>query len=345
MFVKEKLAQLSMCYSITCMQLSGKKYCLCASEERGGRIVAIDTATKECTVLKGLPGGVMAMIPVPEKPNTFLAITDFYPVFDSAGARIMRCTVPETFAGEADMEVAEVATVPFVHRIALAGREGSRRLIVSTLCRTKAFIDDWSHPGSVYAYELDEDLQVTKTRTLIPEISKNHGMFTYEKRGGSYLLVAGEGGVWCIDEKDHVGKLFPGDVSDLCMYDVDGYVRDEIICIAPFHGDRLQVWKAGADGRWSCLAESPITFGHAVWCGDCGGETVIICCSRGGDKMTQLLRLVRDKEDEAQYVLEAAELDAGVGASNIFVEQTENGICLYASNHAAGEVARYNILL
>jgi len=340
MIVKEKLAELSMCYSITCMTLSGRDHCLCASEERGGVIVAVDTETKKKTVLKGLPGGVMAMIPVPEKANSFLAITSFFPVFDSAEAQIVLCTVPETSEEEAQMQVSMVALVPYVHRIALAGKPGDRKIIVATLCKKKDFVDDWSHPGSVYAYDLDENFKVTKSRTLIPEIYKNHGMYTYEKRGGAYLLIGGEGGVWCIDEKDQVGKLYGGDVSDLCMFDVDGDGRDEMICIAPFHGDSLEINKAASDGSWQCIAREPIAFGHAVWCGRCGEDILIICCSRGGDKKTQIFRPVMQ---DGQFLLEGAEIDVGAGASNIFVETNENGVVLYASNHGRGEVARYRI--
>ncbi|MEI3175373.1 MAG: hypothetical protein V8S96_02115 [Lachnospiraceae bacterium] len=83
MVIKEKLAALSMCYSITVMEYHGREYCISASEERDGGIVMIDTETKTVSELEGLAGGVMAVIPIPEREGEFLSIQKFYPIFDS----------------------------------------------------------------------------------------------------------------------------------------------------------------------------------------------------------------------------------------------------------------------
>ena len=66
MVVKEKLAALCMCYSITVMEYHGREYCISASEERDGGIVMIDTETKAVSELEGLAGGVMWVIGVIE---------------------------------------------------------------------------------------------------------------------------------------------------------------------------------------------------------------------------------------------------------------------------------------
>ena len=340
MVIKERLAKLSMCYSITVMDINGRPTCLCASEEREGLIAMVDTASKQETVLKGLGGGVMAMIPVPEIPNSFLAIRKFFPVFDSKEAEIVLCRVPDSFeGGETEAEVTLVARVPYVHRIALAGIPGQRRIIVSTLCEDKDFIEDWSRPGATFSYAVDGDFEVTGIKEIIGGIFKNHGMYTYEKRGGAYVLVSGDGGVWAIDANDNAVKICGEPVSDLCMFDVDGDGVDEMICIAPFHGDEFRVMK-NVNGRWEILAAADISFGHALWCGKCGDETLLISCSRGGDKSIKLYRLT---ESDEGWALEEAVADSGVGTSNIYVEPDGDGICLYASNHGAGEVARYRI--
>lgn len=339
MIMKEKLAQLSMCYSISLMNYKGREYCVSASEERGGEIVMVDTETKKLSKIAGLDGGVMAVIPVPEQDGVFLAIQKFYPVFDSQGAEVVCCKISGEICDVMEAEVKTVVPLPFVHRIALTGKPGVRRLIAATLCGGKDFADDWSRPGAVYEYLLDEDMQVCKTRTLLEGITKNHGMYTYEKKGGSYILISGAEGVWGIDGQCAVRKLCDEPVSDLCMYDVDGDGTDEMVCISPFHGNTMKVLKRTSQG-WEAIAQEALAFGHAVWSGRCGDGVLLISCSRSGDKCTKLYRPCTAEA----FGLEQMNADEGAGASNICVKEMDNSVVLYAANHEQGEVARYTIM-
>ena len=340
MVIKEKLAALSMCYSITVMEYHGREYCISASEERDGGIVMIDTETKAVSELEGLAGGVMAVIPIPEHEGEFLSIQKFYPIFDSGKAQVVRCRISGEISPKMQAEVSVVADIPFVHRIALAGTPGKRKIIAATLCRDKAFIDDWSQPGSVYEYDLDENFKVVGITPLIQGITKNHGMYLYEKQGGSYILISGEQGVWVIDEKSGFRKLSEEAISDLCMFDVDGDGIDEMVCIAPFHGDHMKVFKKTAED-WEYIADEPIHFGHAIWSGMCGEKPLIISCSRGEDKCTRIYRQVIRK---GEFLLESTDIDEGVGASNIHVVEKDGAVVLYAANHGIGQVARYTIM-
>ena len=237
-----------------------------------------------------------------------------------------------------EAEVTPVVRLPFVHRIALTGRPGSRKLIAAALCGGKDSVDDWSKPGAVYEYLLDDEMQITSQRRILDGITRNHGMYTYEKQGGSYLLVSGDQGVWAIDEAGSTKKFCEEAISDLCMFDVDGDGIDEIVCIAPFHGDAMKVYKM-TEGGWTCIAQEKISFGHAVWSGLCGGKTMLLSCSRSGDKCT---RIYRPGQEEG-FCLEQMNVDEGVGASNICVKEMKGGQMLYAANHELGEVARYYI--
>lgn len=341
MVVKEKLASLDVCYSITLMNYNGREYCVSASEMRGGEIVMVDTQTKAVSKITGLAAGIMAVVPIPEENGGFLAIQKFYPTFDSKEAEVVHGVISGEIAPVMEAKVTVAAYIPYVHRIALTGRPGARKMIACTLCKDKAFTDDWSQPGSAYLYDLDADMKGTLEKTLVTGITKNHGMFTYEKVGGEYILIAGEQGVWAIDGRYNVSKLCGEPVSDLCMYDVDGDGIDEMLTIAPFHGDNMRIFKA-ADGGWQMIAEEPISFGHAIWCGDCGGAPLIICCSRGGDMST---KLYRPAKDDGAFVLESLSIDEGVGASNIFVKEDDGAVVFYAANHEIGQVARYTIEL
>lgn len=341
MIVKEKLANISMCYCITLMIYNDREYCICASENREGEIVMIDTETKAVSKITGLAGGVMAVIPVPEENGGFLAIQKFYPVFDSRKAEVIYGKISGEMTEVMEAQVTTVTKLPYVHRIALTGKQGERRMIAASLCENKDYIEDWSRPGAVYEYILDKDMQVKERRTLVTGITKNHGMFTYEKQGGSYILVSGESGVWAIDTKGTVQKFFDEPISDLCLYDVDGDGMDEIVCIAPFHGNTMQIWKMTKKG-WECIAEEPVTFGHAIWSGKCGNGSLLLSCSRGGRKNTTIYR---PSEGDGGFALEIMDIDEGGGASNICVKEAGEAVELYAANHETGEVARYIIEL
>lgn len=341
MIVKEKLASLPMGYCIGLMDLGGERYCITASEDRGGGVLLIHTQTKRVQRITGLAGGIMSILPIPEEEGGFLAIQRFYPVFDSARAEIVHGRLKSLGGETLAAEVRTVAELPYVHRIALTGAPGARGVLAATLCRSKAFTNDWSQPGAVYEYRLDRHFQAAGCRLLLDGIHQNHGMYEYRREGGSDILVAGEEGVWAVDARGGTQKLCGEAVGDLCMYDVDGDGTDEMICITPFHGDRLRILKKGAQD-WQTLAEEPVNFGHAVWGGSCGGAPVVLACSRGGDRAIALYRPVWER---GHMRLERAEIDADVGASNIAVRQQGGAVVLYAANHGRNETARYTITL
>lgn len=339
MIIKEKLAELTMGYCISTMEIGGRSYCISASEDRDGEVVLIDVQTKRVQKIVGLAGGVMSILPVPEETATFLAIQRFYPVFDSQEAEVVCCRLNSMEGDVLQAQVQTVVKMPYVHRIALTGKPGARKIVAAALCCKKDFIEDWSSAGIVKEYQLDGILHCTGERLLLEGIHKNHGMYVYEQ-GGQYLtLVAGEEGVWSVDGDGNTEKIFHDAVSDLCMYDVDGDGEDEMICIAPFHGNTLKVFKWTASG-WNCLYTAPLEFGHAVWCGPCGGRPVILSCSRAGDRGTHIYHPVW-KDGTLQVATQDVDLD--VGASNITVNVQKDGIVLYAANHGINETARYTI--
>lgn len=341
MITKEKLAVLPIGYCISLMELQGRQYCITASEDRDGELLLIDTQTKSVQKVTGLSGGVMSILPIPEREGEFLAIQRFYPVFDSKEAEIVHCRLGHLDGETIPATVRTVADLPYVHRIALTGTPQARTLVAATLCHGKDYIDDWSKPGAVYSYRLDSELNVFDRRLLLDGIYKNHGMYQYRKTGGMYVLVSGEQGVWVIDGTGACEKLCNEPVSDLCMFDVDGDGMDEMICIAPFHGDTLKVLKKSGDA-WITLAQEKLSFGHAVWCGLCSGAPVILACNRGGDRATTLYRPVRSGE---KLDLTCVDVDLGVGATNIAVQPQAQGLVLYAANHGCDETARYMIEL
>jgi len=179
MVKKEKYADLYMGYCISLMEVGEKTYCLAASESRDGEILLIDTETNGVQKIRGLQGGMMNVIPVPEEQGAFLAIQKFYPIFDSKAAEIVYCKIQSFEGEELEADVSVVDYLPYVHRIGLTGEEGKRKIIAATLCHNKEYQDDWSFPGGVYEYLLDENMGMKAKRMILDGLHKNHGMFLH----------------------------------------------------------------------------------------------------------------------------------------------------------------------
>src|SRR5699024_10202205 len=124
------------------------------------KLLLIDLETNEIKELKGLNGGVMNILPIHDKEGEFFAIQGFYPIFDSKNAEIVRCAINDLTRETVVLEVNSLKMLPYVHRIALVGETPSRKIIAATLCRKKSFIEDWSHPGDVYEFSLNSNMEI-----------------------------------------------------------------------------------------------------------------------------------------------------------------------------------------
>ena len=76
-------------YAAAQVTIDGKRYYAASSENPGGKAILIDAETEERFPLPDGPGGVMTFIPVPGE-SAMLSIEEFYPVFSSASAKIIK---------------------------------------------------------------------------------------------------------------------------------------------------------------------------------------------------------------------------------------------------------------
>lgn len=77
-----------------------------------------------------------------------LSIEEFYPVFNSASAKIIKTELHRQ-GGSIKVKKHVLAEVPYVHRISLLREADGLYLAAGILCRQKACSDDWSTPGSL----------------------------------------------------------------------------------------------------------------------------------------------------------------------------------------------------
>lgn len=341
MQIRQKtLASLAAGYAVATMTLNGKPYYLAGSEAEGGGCLLISATTGRTYPLAGLRGGIMSMVPIPERPGAFLAIQKFYPVFRSEQAEIVYVQMVPKRDGTLACEVNKLCALPFVHRIALVGGEGSRRVVAATLCREKRFVEDWATEGSVYEIPLpDAPGEATKPNMIFTGIRKNHGMFQHQSGGKDVVVVSGEEGVF---ELTHHGegvwsiqKILAEPTGDVWMYDIDGDGAQELLTIAPFHGDSLRIYRK-ENGGWKVFHELELRFGHAVWAGSILGRVFILSASRAGDKALSVYRV--EPGEGGGCAIERKAVYEGLGSAQLAVYSEGDTVRVVTSNHGQNEV-------
>ncbi len=284
----------------------------------------------------------MSLSPVPGR-EAFLAIHNFFPVFKSENACIA-WVQPD--GNPADMwRVHHVVDLPFVHRMEIVPMNSSLFVVAATLCEAKAFMDDWSMSGAVYAGRVPEDPCADwQMETILHGVTKNHGMHATSLGGRDVVLIAGQEGLFAVNIPRRSGegwtcdRLLEHEISDIYVADVDLDGNPEIVTIEPFHGDRLAVYKY-FDKSWRLISEVNISFGHALWAGNILGKSLILVGQRGGSKNLEMLFPVSHNP----FKLQSEELDSGVGSAQLSVVSEKDKCLVVSANHAVGEVALYEI--
>ena len=96
------MGQIPGLYAVGEILLDKELYYAAASENRGGGLYLVHSMTKEISELQGCQGGVMAVLGAAQE-RAILCIEEFYPVFDSAGAKIVKAELERTGKGWAAM--------------------------------------------------------------------------------------------------------------------------------------------------------------------------------------------------------------------------------------------------
>lgn len=347
-FEKKVLAtDMVKCYAIGMVEAAGEKSFVVATEKDGPiRRFALDGTQRE-NVCDG-PGGVMTVMQTPGRTNQLMSTYKFFsPNFGGDDAKI----VTYTRQGDGSWKRQVLCDLPYVHRFGvLEGADGQKWLIACTIksaCRE--FKNDWKTPGAVYAAKLpenledyDQDHQLELTCIANCQL-QNHGFYTAPDR--SYALVgtaagafryvppASDGGDWQID------CLVVQPTSDMCMVDLDGDGKEEMVTISTFHGDTLSVWHEGAEpDTYEKVWEDPLkrAFLHAIWSGKLAGEPCALLGNRKDGR--DLLRLYHE---DGEYRVEI--IDHDCGPANVWAFEDGGIDHIIAANRETNEVALYAV--
>lgn len=334
---KQILGRLEKCYSVSAMQVRGETYFFFASELAHDGVF-FDAATGNRRETFVSPGGVMSMIAWPGGEGGFLSVFGFYPPFQAAGSGLMR-----TVFRENGPESREILRLPYLHRFLLTQTGSHCWLVAATVCRSKAAKDDWSSPGYVGLFPMNDQGEILcdKPEILLDGQYRNHGMSRGTVDGRSAILTASDQGVFAIYPGEllrdwQVLRMTEDASSEAAVFDLDGDGEEELITIAPFHGSSLSIYKKAGAGNWekvwTCREELP--FSHALWAGWFNGERTCFLGYRGGRR--DLLR-IRFLEDQWRTDV----IDSDVGTSNLCVVRMGKEDWLLAANHGVGECVLY----
>lgn len=345
-FEKRTLSTAEMGYAVATMNISGARRVIAASESTGPAVV-FDGPSFTPRVLASVPGGTMGFAEVPGRDDAVLAITRFYPVFRAEAAGIDLYVARDGLAEPWDGR--RIIDLPFVHRMASVSTPVGDFLVAATVCGGKAFQDDWSKPGAVYAFRIPGDLTgVWEAEPILEGIHRNHGMAVANYDGVPSVLIAGTEGVIALSLPGATladGTVIPPwsqtrvldhEVSEVALYDFDGDGAEELAVIEPFHGDRFAVYKQGAAG-WSRIVEAELAFGHGLSVGSFGGTPVAVVGNRAGSKDLLCFRATATAPLEMERIV----VDSGSGTAGTTMIGTADGDGFVASNAELGEYALY----
>jgi hypothetical protein len=331
-----------MIYTVCPIQLEGKTHFLAATESYGKCLLFSPPEWKTSVVWNG-PGGTMSLSPFPGQDKAFLAIQEFLPIFQSENAGIVYAEANESLTEL--WNVRRVIDLPFVHRFEIVSVGSVPYMVVASLCGKKAFQDDWSDAGAVYAGPLPQDpSERWSLEPILPGISKNHGMHVTHIGGHQVVLIAGHEGVFAIRVPEEPRKewfcerLIEHEISDVYTADIDGDGAPEIMAIEPFHGDTFTLYKRSS-GEWQAIFSMPISFGHVVWGGNILGAPAMLVGSRGGNKDLSLIRTTSTDPMRVEHLV----IDKGIAPTQVAVIHQGNVCQIISANHGTGQAVLYEL--
>ena len=343
---KKILGSLEKAYALAPIVYQGKEHFLVASElERP--CLLFDRDGRQRDVVWEKPGGVMSMVYVPGTDGQFLTTHRFYSFNDAADAVISVVTP----LSPGNWEIRTLTSLPFVHRIDILTRNSVRYLIACQLKSGHAYENDWRFPGRVYAARLPEDLggfdaDHPLRLTLIRDgMFHNHGYYRCAGNDGSACVISADNGVFRFappaapGEDWEVEQLTGDPASDALLLDFDGDGQEELGVIAPFHGDRVRIYKKLGDAYQKVYEyEQELPFCHGFYGGELCGKPRLIVGHRSGKR--DLLAFSYDRE-RGTYVCEP--IDHDVGPANVMGWRKDGRDILISANREIDEIAMYTL--
>lgn len=338
---KNKIGSLEKCYSVSLFQDGGDMHLLVASEKKNQcRMYSTEGILEK--VIWDKPGGTMSIAPVRE--GQFLASQRMYSPDDSREAGI----VSVTHEGDG-WRIQPLAFLPHVHRFdILKAKDGTPYLIACTIKSDSQYDEDWRFPGKVYGAALPEDVldydgeHLLSMTLLKDQMYRNHGYWLHQSPEGDEAVVCSDEGVFVFAPPERAGagweirQIADMPVSDAVLLDMDGDGSEELLIMAPFHGDTLAVCKWNGEKYEKVFEYSEkLEFLHAICPGSICGKPCVYVGHRKGKR--NLYAVIADAETGYRLLL----LDQDVGSANCVYYKEDGVDKLLSANRETDEIAIY----
>ena len=340
-YVKQIVSSLEKCYAVSPLKLDGRPCLLVAAEKRHPCHLFDLDGTRIDTVWEE-PGGIMTMVPVPEKEGVFLSTHKFYSPNDSAEAMLV-CAAK----GADGWQITKLIDLPFVHRFDIMPRNGVDYFLACTLKSGHEYKNDWRYPGKLWTGILGKDPSQPLELTVLREgLTHNHGYTRYEENGALSGIISCDEGIYRVTPPEtpegewQEELLLEEACSDAVLIDLDGDGEPELFTISPFHGNTISIWRK-EHGAYVRAYQYPdeLPFLHAICGGTVYGRPTAYVGNREGERL--FLGFWYDRETGA-YTFE--EVDRGCGPANCLLFERDGHPALLASNREIDEIAIYDIL-
>lgn len=276
----------------------------------------------------------MSFVPVPGIQDVYFSVMALFPGFVGADAGIF---MHRKNAGTWKTE--KVFPLPFAHRCDVVRHNGKNYLFAVSVSKHKADPTDWSNASEVYVMPLDPADATPGEASLVPgKIFRNHGMLKISDGDEQTLYISGAEGIFRLDMtsdgKWGITRIFGNEVSEFGFIDIDSDGKEELATIEPFHGNTLNIYREGKDGKWEKAYQGELEFGHGLSCGYASGKARVVVGNRRGPLTLDTVTWSGDG-----FCKEILETEAGPTQTQMF---SFNGTqYILSANQKKNEVAIY----
>lgn len=334
LFEKIKSHRFEKCYAVEQIWIDNKLYIIAASEQKGFcRMYEADGEFVED--IWSEPGGTMSLVVLREKNGIFLASQMFYGPDNSKESKIVMAK--RQTAGV--WEISDVTNIAHLHRFDILKSDNQSYFIGCTIKEKTSYANDWRSKGNVYISKIDDDINL-KDLHVTGHLLKNHGYYRMGLENKEYALVTGEEGIYkffppnALQDDWKMEKVIDDPTSDAIMIDLNNDGVEEIITIAPFHGDEVCIYQK-VKQKYKKIYSVKAEFAHGIWAGYIYETPVVIIGHRKGKR--NLIMISMSSKVEIQII------DRNVGPANVLCYQNESQMYLVSANCETDELAFYKI--
>lgn len=335
MFRKQQILQIQNVYT-ACGFALGKGFFVGAGSETESDVRLHDMNNGSSQSLDQCPGGMMSIVPVPGADRSLVSIMGLFPPFIGLEAGLF---MHQHTGGR--WESRRISELPFAHRCEFLPGEAEPVLVAATVSKHKENPADWSKSGELWAFTPDQKLVNWEGRLLDTRITRNHGMCRARFNGKEQLFVSGKEGIFSIgkaaDGNWDIQRVFENEVSEMCFIDLNGDGMEELVCIEPFHGENLHIYRQSEEG-WELVYADQLAFGHGLNGGLFRGKSMVVTGNRAADLSLQSYHL----DDPAKFKVNKEIIEEGVGPTQTQIFCYQGKDYILSANQRKHEVALYS---